>query len=126
MIMSSLDIPKALLRKASHHIKDAHTLRSSGDIKGSANSYYQSMLVASEALLYYHGETIQQPPLIVEGVRTYLVDEGLFPEDAYSWLLDVHGMLEETDGKPEITSNHLDDMEDQAEKYLITAENMLL
>jgi hypothetical protein len=124
--MSSLDIPRALLRKASHHLKDAHTLRTSGDIDGSANSYYQSMLVASEALLYYHGETIQQPLLIVEGMRTYLVDEGLFPEDAYSWLLDVHDMLDGEDGSSGITHGHLDDLEDQAEKYLITAENMLL
>lgn len=124
--MSSLDIPRALLRKSSHYIKEAHTLRSSGDVNGSANSYYQSMLVASEALLYYHGETIQQPPLIVEGMRTHLVEEGLFPEDAYSWLLDVHAMLDEKDGSPDITHGHLDDLEDQAEKYLITAENMLL
>ena len=124
--MSSLDIPKALLRKASHHIKDAHTLRTSGDLEGSAYSYYQSMLIASEALLYYHGETIQQPPLIVEGMRTYLVDEGLFPEDAYSWLSDVHAILDGKDGAAELSHNHLDDLEDQAEKYLITAENMLL
>jgi hypothetical protein len=111
--MSSKDIPRALLRKASHHIKDAHTLRSSGDLQGSAGSYYQSMLVASEALLYFHGES-------------QLVDSGLFPEEAYSWLRDTHDLLNGGNAAVGLQYSDLEDLEDQAEKFLITAENMLL
>ncbi len=124
--MSSKDIPRALLRKASHHIKDAHTLRSSGDLEGSAGSYYQSMLVASEALLYLHGETVQQPMMIVEEMRAQLVDTGLFPEEAYSWLRDTHDLLNGGGTAAGLQYSDLADLEDQAEKYLITAENMLL
>ena len=124
--MSSKDIPRALLRKASHHIKDAHTLRSSGDLKGSAGSYYQSMLVASEALLYLHGETVQQPMMIVEEMRAQLVDTGLFPEEAYSWLRDTHDLLNGGGTDGDLQLSDLADLEDRAEKYLITAENMLL
>jgi uncharacterized protein (UPF0332 family) len=124
--MSSKDIPRALLRKASHHIKDAHTLRSSGDLQGSAGSYYQSMLVASEALLYFHGETVQQPVMILEEMQSQLVDSGLFPEEAYSWLRDTHDLLNGGNAAVGLQYSDLEDLEDQAEKFLITAENMLL
>lgn len=124
--MSSKEIPRALLRKASHQIKDAHTLRSNGDFKGSAGHYYQSMLVASEALLYLHGETIQQPELIVEGVRSHLVEAGIFPEEAYSWLRDTHDLMDGGSIPVNLARSDLEDLEDRAEKYLITVENMLL
>lgn len=124
--MSSKDIPRALLRKASHHIKDAHTLRSSGDLEGSAGSYYQSMLVASEALLYLHGETVQQPMMILEEMQSQLVETGLFPEEAYSWLRDTHDLLDGGNTEGDLQHGDLEDLEDRAEKYLITAENMLL
>jgi uncharacterized protein (UPF0332 family) len=124
--MSSKDIPRALLRKASHHIKDAHTLRSSGDLQGSAGSYYQSMLVASEALLYFHGETVQQPGMILEEMQSQLVDSGLFPEEAYSWLRDTHDLLNGGNAADRLQGSDLEDLEDQAEKFLITAENILL
>jgi len=124
--MSSKDIPRALLRKASHQIKDAHDLRSSGDLQGSAGHYYQSMLVASEALLYFHGETVQQPALIVEGLRSQLVETGLFPEEAYSWLRDTHDLLDGCKEYQHLERGDLEDLEDRAEKFLITAESMLL
>ena len=124
--MSSKDIPRALLRKASHQIKDAHDLRSSGDLQGSAGHYYQSMLVASEALLYLHGETVQQPELIVEGLRSQLVETGLFPEEAYSWLRDTHELLDGGKEYQQLERGDLEDLEDRAEKFLITAESLLL
>ncbi len=124
--MSSKEIPRALLRKASHQIKDAHNLRSTGDLNGSAGHYYMSMLVASEALLYMHGETIQKPELIVEGVRSHLVDTGIFPEEAYSWLRDTHDLMDGGSEPLPLERGDLEDLEDRAEKYLITVENMLL
>ncbi len=124
--MSSREIPRALLRKASHHLKDARQLRTSGDLGGSADNLYRSMLAASEALLYLHGKAVKQPDLIVAGVRTSLVDEDLFPEEAYAWLRETHDFMGGGAGPPPLDEGRLEDLEDRAEKYFITVESMLL
>jgi uncharacterized protein (UPF0332 family) len=124
--MGSKDIPRALLRKATHQFKEGRALRSRGELADCARHYYNSMLIAAESLLLLHGEDAKRSQDIISGLRRHLADEESFPEEAVSWLEEASEMMEGSPEDPNLTGPQLDDLEDRAEKLLVAAESLML
>lgn len=124
--MSSRDIPRALIRKAFHQLKEARSRRSGSDRAAAAEHYYRCMLLSAEAVLLLHGENRQQPQEIVEGLRRHLADDEFFPEEAISWLEEAGELMERVREGILPKEPELDDLDDRAEKLIVAAENIVL
>jgi len=123
--MSPKDISKALMRKASHLLKEAKNLSTSASIKKSANYYFQAMLVAAEAILASQDIRLTDPQAIIKSLSNFQLNGEVFPSEAISWLEEIYAMVEGEKSENEMDIDTLEDIEDKANKFLVTVENLL-
>jgi uncharacterized protein (UPF0332 family) len=122
--MSSKDLSKALMRKASNHIKSARSAKAAGNVESSLNNYHRAMLLAGEALLLTLGKNTQDPSTILKHLGSVKIEGEAFPGEALSWLQEIHFLAESNEGSL-LKLEDLEDWEDRAQKFLVTVENFL-
>ncbi len=113
------------MRKATHLLKEARAMSTSSSMKKSASYYFQAMLYAAEAILASRHVKLTDPQLVIQSLSSLQLNGESFPREAINWLEDIYELVEGEYGSDDIDVETLEDIEDKANKFLVTVENLL-